>query len=74
MIVGVYGCYFHPTKKREADRAGAWVGARVLGRGMQLMLIQVVTFCILLQPGLCLFTAVVCQKYGYGLAREHRVN
>lgn len=29
----LYGCYFHPTKKREADKAGAWVGARVLGWG-----------------------------------------
>lgn len=26
------------------------------------------------QPGLRLFAAVVCQKYGYGLAWEHRVN
>lgn len=68
------GCYFHLTPKREADKAGAWVGARLVGRGMLLMLIQVVTSYILSQPGLCLFTAIVGWKYGYRLAGKHRVN
>lgn len=30
--------------------------------------------CVFSQPGLCVFAATVCQKYGYGLAWEHRVN
>lgn len=42
--------------------------------GGALMLIQVVTWCILLQPGLCPFTAAPCQQHGHGLAGQHRVN